>query len=553
MDRGPEKRFSDGDYVRFIHDLAEARHGQKTELTALGAARFGISARTIRRDVRKARNRVQDEESGHSHRLPADLESLIAQALDHFLMLNRPKPQTSWGYLKDLCSAAGIKPCSRSTWYNRLKQIPLDVRKVKRREPNLESIKVRTVRGKSTYARAPLVRVQIDHTPLDCISVDSETRKPIGRPTLTICVDDYTGCVLGLYLGLEAPSRVSIAECLVHAAQPKEAWLESLGVKDGVWPMYGLPDVVYTDNASEFRSADVSAGYRKLGMEPPTFRPPRKPKYGARVERLFRTINAAIDGLGGYVGNSVADRTGRNAEGSANKTIGELTALIAEYIACEYHPKALTKAAAPADLWEAALKNPPPSMTKRIPPDAAKVFRAMLPRRCLTIQGEGVVWDGEKFCSPVFDEFLRHPDMNYRKQWFRLDPRDVNQIYLEHPERDGFISIPNIKPAPTPTPLEVRKKQRAEVRRRDSRPDQIQRENASRRRRREIEEKATQSTRESRRERRRAEATEQYARSATSKLTAESGPSPVKQEPTPKRNKRYNVPQYDMLDPGELP
>ena len=51
--------------------------------------------------------------------------------------------------------------------------------------------KFRSVKGHVTTTR-PLERAEIDHTPLDLFVVDDETWLPLGRPYLTVCIDDYT-------------------------------------------------------------------------------------------------------------------------------------------------------------------------------------------------------------------------------------------------------------------------------------------------------------------------------------------------------------------------
>src|ERR1700735_5384387 len=93
----------------------------------------------------------------------------------------------------------------------------------------------------SLEAHWPLSLVQIDHTLVDVIVVDSETRIPIQRPWLTLAIDVCTRCVAGFHLTLEPPSATSVALCLSHAALGKESWLAERGI-DAVWPVRGLPE-----------------------------------------------------------------------------------------------------------------------------------------------------------------------------------------------------------------------------------------------------------------------------------------------------------------------
>jgi hypothetical protein len=100
---------------------------------------------------------------------------------------------------------------------------------------------------------APLEQVQIDHTVIDLIIVDERDRQPMGRPYLTIAIDVFTRCVLGMVVALDAPSAVSVGLCLAHVACDKRPWLEGLDVEMD-WPMSGKPMLLYLDNAAEFKS-----------------------------------------------------------------------------------------------------------------------------------------------------------------------------------------------------------------------------------------------------------------------------------------------------------
>jgi len=48
--------------------------------------------------------------------------------------------------------------------------------------------------------------------------VDERDRQPIGRPYLTIAIDVFTRCVLGMVVTLEAPSAVSVCPCCLRQA-----------------------------------------------------------------------------------------------------------------------------------------------------------------------------------------------------------------------------------------------------------------------------------------------------------------------------------------------
>ena len=77
--------------------------------------------------------------------------------------------------------------------------------------------------------------------------VDDINRQPIGRPYITVAIDVFSRCLIGMIVTLEAPSAVSVDLCLAHVVCDKRPWLERLGV-DVNWPMSEKPLSLYLDN-----------------------------------------------------------------------------------------------------------------------------------------------------------------------------------------------------------------------------------------------------------------------------------------------------------------
>lgn len=131
-----------------------------------------------------------------------------------------------------------------------------------------------------------LERVQIDHTVIDMIVVDERERRPIGRPYLTVAIDVYSRCIIGMVVTLEAPSAVSVGLCLAYAGTDKRPWLEGLGI-EARWPMSGKPRLLYLDNASEFKSEGLRRGCDQHGIEL-AYRPMGRPHYCGSARSWFR-------------------------------------------------------------------------------------------------------------------------------------------------------------------------------------------------------------------------------------------------------------------------
>lgn len=81
------------------------------------------------------------------------------------------------------------------------------------------------------HVERPLDFVQIEHTQMDVVVVDEETRRFVARPWLTIGIDVFTRMVTGFALSFDSPQRSSVGMCLLHSVVDKSAWLQDMGIQ----------------------------------------------------------------------------------------------------------------------------------------------------------------------------------------------------------------------------------------------------------------------------------------------------------------------------------
>jgi len=139
---------------------------------------------------------------------------------------------------------------------------------------------------------APLERAEIDHSPLDLIVVDDETSLPLGRPYVTACIDDYTRCLLGLFISFEPPSHYTVARCLKHAFLPKTDVRKTYPGIVNEWSAYGVMRELVVDNGAEFHSASLENACYSLGIEI-HYSPRKTPWFKGKIERFLGTLNNA--------------------------------------------------------------------------------------------------------------------------------------------------------------------------------------------------------------------------------------------------------------------
>lgn len=96
---------------------------------------------------------------------------------------------------------------------------------------------------------------QIDSTPIN-IGVTDEDRLPLGRPTLYLCVDEYSSLITGFSVMLMPPSFEQAVRCMTMAVSEKPEVLGRMGlsITNEDWPSSGLPSSFFADLGSDFKT-----------------------------------------------------------------------------------------------------------------------------------------------------------------------------------------------------------------------------------------------------------------------------------------------------------
>jgi putative transposase len=373
---------------------AQARHrteiiGPLAALEVVGheaadeaAQALGLSRRQVYVLIRRARQGtglVTDLTPGRSGggkgkgRLPEPVERIIRELLQkRFLTKQKRSLAAFHREVAQACKTQKLPVPARNTVAQRI--AGLHPAKIARSRGGQDAARpLQGAGGIPPEVTMPLEQVQIDHTVIDLIVVDERDRQPIGRPYLTLAIDVFTRCVLGMVVTLEAPSAVSVGLCLAHAACDKRPWLEGLNVEMD-WPMSGKPRLLYLDNAAEFKSEALRRGCEQHGIRL-DYRPPGQPHYGGIVERIIGTAMQMIhDELPGTTFSNPGQRGEYDSEKMATLTLRELERWLALAVGT-YHgsvhngllqPPAARWAEAVAR-WRPGRRHPPHRVFGRFP------------------------------------------------------------------------------------------------------------------------------------------------------------------------------------------
>lgn len=394
-------------------------------------------------------------------RLTPEQDELIQATIEEFyLVMERPSVVETWEELKLRCLDRGISAPHLSTVRGRILQLSEHLRTSRRHGVKAARYTLEPLRGSFPGATHPLAVYQIDHTPADIILVDDINRDPIGRPTLTLVIDVCTRLIAGFYLSLDPAGALPTGLALANAILPKEALLATLGIAS-TWPIWGLPQKIHADNAKEFRGSMLERACQEYGIIIEN-RPKGMPQYGGHIERSFRSFMQRTHRVSGTTFSNVQDKGEYNAEGKAILTLSEFNAWFTTFIVMYYHHKAhngLDKVP-PIRLYEKMIlgsaEQPGIGLPERIR-NEEKLRLDFTPHVERTVQEYGIVIDGIEYYSDVLRPWIHARDPANaklkRKFIFARDPRDISQVYFQHPDTRQYAPVPYRNAAHPPMSL----------------------------------------------------------------------------------------------------
>lgn len=401
--------------------------------------------------------RTKRSDKGRTRKDP-QVESIIDETIQNlYLNKQRIKGASVHEEVKSRCRKEGLKAPHINTIRNRIKTLP-EALKVKTRRGKQAAKTFEPIRGHFPGADWPLAYVQIDHTPLDIILVDDDTRQPVGRPYITIALDIFSRMITGFYLSFDNPSCFTVGMCIAHSVLPKDSNVAEFGLLSD-WPIQGKMKILHVDNALEFRSDILkrACDQHQIDIQ---WRPVREPQYGGHVERVIRTINTKIHELPGTTFSNIKEREYYNSDKYSAFTLKEFEAWLTTFIVDKYHHAFHSEIGmSPYKRYEQGILGDGISnlLGVGMPPRIVdqESFRIdFMPYVKRTIQQYGMRNDKIYYYHDVLRTWINATDPNDKKKKrrfvFHYDPRDVSRYYFWDPEIERYFVIPyrdNRRPA----------------------------------------------------------------------------------------------------------
>ncbi|BCT78115.1 transposase [Sinomonas cyclohexanicum] len=368
-------------------------------------------------------------------RLPAGVDAVVGEVLAG-AYANRQKKTVAAVHreIARLCRRRGLRVPSRSAVARRVAGLdPLATAMA--REGADGARRLQSAGGLVPPVREVLEQVQIDHTVVDVIVVDERERLPIGRPYVTVGIDVFSRCIVGLVVTLEAPSALSVGLCLAHMATDKGPWLERIGA-EADWPMSGKPRGLYLDNAAEFKGEALRRGCEQHGISL-RYRPGGQPHYGGIVERVIGTMMGMVHELSGTTFSNPAERGSYDSEAKATLTMAELERWLALAVAVYHGQLHGTTGQTPQRRWEEACGKAAPPVVA----DGAAFLVDFLPVYRRRLARTGFVLDHVHYFSDALKPWVARRDQ-LDSFVLRRDPRDISRIWVLDPDGGSYLAVP---------------------------------------------------------------------------------------------------------------
>lgn len=286
---------------------------------------------------------------------------------------------------------------------------------------------------KCTY---PLERVQIDHTPADVWLVSEDASTPLGRPVVTLVIDDFSRLVLAINITFSDPSVINLAETIALTCMPKRSWLDEIGLQSTEWPHSGIFTTLYVDRGVDFTSSALEFGCRKHRIN---LIHRNRCHHGGIIENRIGHAMRRTRLLPGNTTMSTARKRGDKIDPSksARLTLSQYRAELVRYFTCEYpfeeHP---SLGMAPADKWNLGVHQNGPVKQVR---DPQTFYLDFLQPEERTLQQYGLRWKYQDYRSRELQ-----PLLNLAKGVeviVKIDPGDVSRAFVMDPRDGSYIEL----------------------------------------------------------------------------------------------------------------
>ena len=246
--------------------------------------------------------------------------------------------------------------------------------------------------------------------------------KPL-RVTISVMIDAYTGCILGLQIGLTATP--DLARRTFMMAMTDKTKLSEACDAETPWNQFLRPEKVMHDSGNAYLAGVTDMMCAMLNIDKISA-PKAKAYIRGLMERVFRTIHENLfSQIPGRTYSDVVKRGDYDSEGEAILTLDDLIRVLTIWITDIYHnsDNLGRDGSTPADLWHHEMTvgmgcRPVPGLKTM-----THVFGETLNRKA---QGTGIRIMHANYSSKEFASWLlRNPNRKFKLRWWEDNMSEI--------------------------------------------------------------------------------------------------------------------------------
>jgi len=232
------------------------------------------------------------------------------------------------------------------------------------------------------------------------------------------------------------PSSISVALALTHSVVPKDLWQADRELSFE-WPVCGLPELVFMDNAKEFHAEALRSAAQEYGIDL-EFRPLGRPHFGGHIERLVGTMMGAVHLIPGTTFSNIAERGDYSSAKNAVMTLPELERWFALQVHVYHSTIHSSLKITPLAAWKQAVAARETPIRRISESNQHTFFLDLLPGERRKIRRDGIrlfnIHYWHNVLSPLAGRIGAPVLVKY-------DPRDLSTIYYQD-EQGSYWPIP---------------------------------------------------------------------------------------------------------------
>jgi len=280
-----------------------------------------------------------------------------------------------------------------------------------------------------------MARLEVDHTLLNWVVVCDRTGLPLGRPTLTIVIDSYSGYLVGLYVSFNGPGLTSVLNVMKNSIRPKDAIATAAGTAKP-WIAWGVGDCFILDNGMEFHSKAFQMAAWELCTDIEYCRV-RTPWLKPRVERFFANLDY-LPLVKGRVFKAMANVLHVDPKKDGSITLSALCQGLVIFASDIFPYERNSRTGAfPVELFaESIAQSEPPEM----PLSLAGLDMIAAMSKPHTVSHGGVELYGLTYAGADLREMVASAGGKFRTL-VKWDPEDMSSVYAQHARTQEWVAL----------------------------------------------------------------------------------------------------------------